>query len=51
MNHDICVIEPAVDPASTDRVCTLSRSVLPRYIAPILDHRQSFILVNCSNFA
>ena len=21
MNHDICVIEPAVDPASTDRVC------------------------------
>ena len=21
MNHDVCVIEPAIDPASTDRVC------------------------------
>ena len=30
---------------------SLSGSVLPRYIAPIEDHRQSCILFNCSNFA
>ena len=30
---------------------SLSGSVLPRYIAPIQDHTQFCILVNCSNFA